>query len=114
MSFCVIGKRRLMHQKAQVRLTRCLRYAAQPALLVCAHRLYPPLSACLAVCLGDIDFGEFKQMVYDGLLLEGAIQDYEDAFNAVDNSGNGSIGEACHYCAWLCCHLFIVVGWTLY
>lgn len=48
---------------------------------------------CLAVCPGDIDFGEFKQMVYDGLLLEGAIQDYEDAFNAVDNSGNGSIGE---------------------
>lgn len=42
---------------------------------------------------GDIDFSEFKQMVYDGLLLEGAIQDYEDAFNAVDNSGNGSIGE---------------------
>lgn len=42
---------------------------------------------------GDIDFEEFKQLVYDGLLLEGAIQDYEDAFNAVDNSGNGSIGE---------------------
>jgi hypothetical protein len=30
--------------------------------------------------------------VYDGMLLEGAIQDYEDAFNAVDDSGNGSIG----------------------
>lgn len=41
---------------------------------------------------GDIDFDEFKQLVYDGMLLEGAIQDYEDAFNAVDDSGNGSIG----------------------
>lgn len=41
---------------------------------------------------GDIDFEEFKQLVYDGMLLEGAIQDYEDAFNAVDDSGNGSIG----------------------
>jgi hypothetical protein len=56
------------------------------------------------VCSGDIDFGEFKQMVYDGLLLEGAIQDYEDAFNAVDNSGNGSIGKtrALLCLAWLC------------
>lgn len=45
---------------------------------------------------GDIDFDEFKQLVYDGLLLEGAIQDYEDAFNAVDNSGNGSIGKQHH------------------
>jgi hypothetical protein len=26
------------------------------------------------------------------MLLEGAIQDYEDAFNAVDDSGNGTIG----------------------
>jgi hypothetical protein len=43
---------------------------------------------------GDIDFEEFKQLVYDGMLLEGAIQEYEDAFNAVDDSGNGSIGEA--------------------
>jgi hypothetical protein len=42
---------------------------------------------------GDIDFQEFKQLVYDGMLLEGAIQEYEDAFNAVDDSGNGSIGE---------------------
>jgi Ca2+-binding EF-hand superfamily protein len=42
---------------------------------------------------GDIDFEEFKQLVYDGMLLEGAIQEYEDAFNAVDDSGNGSIGE---------------------
>lgn len=41
---------------------------------------------------GDIDFEEFKQLVYDGMLLEGAIQEYEDAFNAVDDSGNGSIG----------------------
>ncbi|KAF6258804.1 hypothetical protein COO60DRAFT_1701175 [Scenedesmus sp. NREL 46B-D3] len=41
---------------------------------------------------GDIDFDEFKQLVYDGMLLEGAIQEYEDAFNAVDDSGNGSIG----------------------
>jgi hypothetical protein len=46
-----------------------------------------------AAAAGDIDFEEFKQLVYDGMLLEGAIQEYEDAFNAVDDSGNGSIGE---------------------
>jgi Ca2+-binding EF-hand superfamily protein len=42
---------------------------------------------------GDIDFEEFKQMVYDGLFLEGTIAEYEEAFAAVDKSGNGSIGE---------------------
>jgi Ca2+-binding EF-hand superfamily protein len=42
---------------------------------------------------GDIDFEEFKAMVYDGLLLEGTLDEYEAAFNAVDNSGNGSIGK---------------------
>lgn len=52
---------------------------------------------CVGVSAGDIDFEEFKQLVYDGILLEGAIQEYEDAFNAVDNSGNGSIG------AYDCC-----------
>jgi Ca2+-binding EF-hand superfamily protein len=31
--------------------------------------------------------------VYDGLLLEGQLVEYEEAFNAVDKSGNGSIGE---------------------
>jgi len=41
---------------------------------------------------GDIDFEEFKQMIYDGLLLEGTLDEYEAAFNAVDNSGNGTIG----------------------
>eukprot|EP00878_Enallax_costatus_P006243 GHUV01006546.1.p1 GENE.GHUV01006546.1~~GHUV01006546.1.p1 ORF type:complete len:282 (+),score=101.97 GHUV01006546.1:468-1313(+) len=41
---------------------------------------------------GDIDFDEFKQLVYDGMILEGAIQEYEEAFRAVDDSGNGTIG----------------------
>jgi Ca2+-binding EF-hand superfamily protein len=41
--------------------------------------------------------------VYDGMLLEGAIQEYEDAFNAVDDSGNGSIGEGAHTaCGRMC------------
>ncbi len=35
---------------------------------------------------------EFKQIVYDGLLLEGTLVDYENAFKAVDRSGNGTIG----------------------
>jgi hypothetical protein len=50
---------------------------------------------------GDIDFDEFKQLVYDGMLLEGAIQDYEDAFNAVDDSGNGTIGMSGVGCLWV-------------
>ena len=35
-------------------------------------------------------------MIYDGLLLEGTLDEYEAAFNAVDNSGNGTIGEITH------------------
>jgi hypothetical protein len=49
---------------------------------------------------GDIDFEEFKQMVYDGLFLEGTIGEYEEAFRAVDKSGNGSIGGLA---AWVVC-----------
>jgi len=30
--------------------------------------------------------------VYDGLLLDGKLADYEAAFNAVDVSGNGTLG----------------------
>eukprot|EP00197_Chlamydomonas_leiostraca_P003884 CAMPEP_0202867274 /NCGR_PEP_ID=MMETSP1391-20130828/9073_1 /ASSEMBLY_ACC=CAM_ASM_000867 /TAXON_ID=1034604 /ORGANISM="Chlamydomonas leiostraca, Strain SAG 11-49" /LENGTH=362 /DNA_ID=CAMNT_0049547303 /DNA_START=21 /DNA_END=1109 /DNA_ORIENTATION=+ len=41
---------------------------------------------------GVIDFEEFKQIVYDGLLLDGKLSEYEAAFNAVDSSGNGTIG----------------------
>eukprot|EP00879_Flechtneria_rotunda_P022339 GHRR01023569.1.p1 GENE.GHRR01023569.1~~GHRR01023569.1.p1 ORF type:complete len:266 (+),score=106.46 GHRR01023569.1:308-1105(+) len=41
---------------------------------------------------GDIDFEEFERLVYDGMVLEGTIQEYEAAFTAVDYSGNGSIG----------------------
>jgi len=41
---------------------------------------------------GTIDFEEFKNIVYDGLLLDGMLSEYEDAFNAVDKSGNGTIG----------------------
>ncbi|PNH02827.1 putative calcium-binding protein CML25, partial [Tetrabaena socialis] len=41
---------------------------------------------------GVISFEEFKNIVYDGMLLEGALNDYESAFKAVDLSGNGTIG----------------------
>lgn len=71
---------------------RCCCYA-----VLYRHVMSCPLSCAsssvvAAPAPGDIDFDEFKQLVYDGMLLEGAIQDYEDAFNAVDSSGNGSIG----------------------
>ncbi len=32
--------------------------------------------------------------MYDGLLLEGALSEYEAAFKAVDSSGNGTIGTS--------------------
>lgn len=54
--------------------------------------LYLSISLKFIATPGDIDFDEFKQLVYDGIILEGAIQEYEEAFNAVDNSGNGTIG----------------------
>ncbi|KAG2444159.1 hypothetical protein HYH02_009098 [Chlamydomonas schloesseri] len=41
---------------------------------------------------GVISFEEFKQIIYDGLLLEGTLAEYESAFKAVDKSGNGTIG----------------------
>ncbi|GBF93539.1 hypothetical protein Rsub_06259 [Raphidocelis subcapitata] len=41
---------------------------------------------------GTITFDEFQSIVYDGLLLEGTLADYEHAFKAVDDSGNGTIG----------------------
>ncbi|EFJ46357.1 hypothetical protein VOLCADRAFT_105559 [Volvox carteri f. nagariensis] len=41
---------------------------------------------------GVISFEEFKQIAYDGILLEGALSEYESAFKAVDKSGNGTIG----------------------
>lgn len=44
---------------------------------------------------GDITFDEFQQFAMDGLLLDGTLADYERAFNAVDDSGNGSIGALC-------------------
>lgn len=31
--------------------------------------------------------------IYDGILLEGTLAEYEGAFKAVDKSGNGTIGE---------------------
>jgi hypothetical protein len=70
--------------------------AASSSWLTCSAATphLPDIHACCChVPAGDIDFEEFKQLVYDGMLLEGAIQEYEDAFNAVDDSGNGSIGE---------------------
>ncbi|GFR52365.1 hypothetical protein Agub_g14924 [Astrephomene gubernaculifera] len=41
---------------------------------------------------GVISFEEFKQIVYDGILLEGTLAEYESAFKAIDKSGNGTIG----------------------
>ncbi|KAG2485016.1 hypothetical protein HYH03_016219 [Edaphochlamys debaryana] len=41
---------------------------------------------------GVISFEEFKQIVFDGMLLEGQLADYERCFRAVDKSGNGTIG----------------------
>ncbi|GLI63445.1 hypothetical protein VaNZ11_006417, partial [Volvox africanus] len=41
---------------------------------------------------GVISFEEFKQIAYDGILLEGTLAEYEGAFKAVDKSGNGTIG----------------------
>eukprot|EP01023_Acetabularia_acetabulum_P044590 TRINITY_DN4480_c2_g2_i1.p1 TRINITY_DN4480_c2_g2~~TRINITY_DN4480_c2_g2_i1.p1 ORF type:complete len:313 (+),score=83.12 TRINITY_DN4480_c2_g2_i1:151-1089(+) len=41
---------------------------------------------------GDISFDEFVKLVDDGILLEGTFQEYEDAFNAADSSGNGKLG----------------------
>jgi len=40
---------------------------------------------------GTIDFAEFTSIVYDGLLLDGKLSEYEAAFNAIDTSGNGTI-----------------------
>jgi len=48
----------------------------------------PPIHA------GTITFDEFQSIIYDGLLLDGTLADYEAAFQAVDDSGNGSIGES--------------------
>lgn len=41
---------------------------------------------------GTINFEEFTRMVTDGLLLDGLLTEYEDAFHAVDRTGNGTIG----------------------
>ncbi|GAX81051.1 hypothetical protein CEUSTIGMA_g8486.t1 [Chlamydomonas eustigma] len=41
---------------------------------------------------GTIEFDEFRDIVYDGLLLSGTLAEYEEAFKAVDKSGNGTIG----------------------
>ncbi|KXZ48459.1 hypothetical protein GPECTOR_27g629 [Gonium pectorale] len=41
---------------------------------------------------GVINFEEFKQIAYDGILLEGTLAEYESAFRGVDKSGNGTIG----------------------
>lgn len=41
---------------------------------------------------GVISFEEFQQIVYDGLMLEGQLAEYEAAFRAVDKSNNGTIG----------------------
>jgi hypothetical protein len=37
-------------------------------------------------------FEQFVSLVYDGLLLDGKLSEYEEAFRAVDRSGNGTVG----------------------
>eukprot|EP00199_Chlamydomonas_sp_CCMP681_P001993 CAMPEP_0119107476 /NCGR_PEP_ID=MMETSP1180-20130426/10405_1 /TAXON_ID=3052 ORGANISM="Chlamydomonas cf sp, Strain CCMP681" /NCGR_SAMPLE_ID=MMETSP1180 /ASSEMBLY_ACC=CAM_ASM_000741 /LENGTH=377 /DNA_ID=CAMNT_0007092971 /DNA_START=1 /DNA_END=1134 /DNA_ORIENTATION=+ len=41
---------------------------------------------------GVIDAEEYKDIVYDGLLLDGMLSEYDQAFRAVDSSSNGTIG----------------------
>lgn len=41
---------------------------------------------------GTITFDEFLKLAQDGILLEGTLEEYENAFKAVDSSGNGTIG----------------------
>lgn len=41
---------------------------------------------------GDITFDEFQRLIYDGILLDGKLSEYEQAFAAIDTSGNGTIG----------------------
>ena len=59
----------------------CIRMHVQKRHLPSYHArtpMLPPPSAC--------------PQVYDGLLLEGQLGEYEAAFRAVDKSGNGTIG----------------------
>lgn len=46
-----------------------------------------------AVLVQDAPLPSTPCQVYDGLLLPGELNDYEEAFSAVDKSGNGTIGE---------------------
>lgn len=41
---------------------------------------------------GDLDLQEFEGLVYDGILLDGKLSDYQKAFNALDTEGRGTIG----------------------
>eukprot|EP01024_Parvocaulis_polyphysoides_P061484 TRINITY_DN6811_c0_g5_i1.p1 TRINITY_DN6811_c0_g5~~TRINITY_DN6811_c0_g5_i1.p1 ORF type:complete len:409 (+),score=55.72 TRINITY_DN6811_c0_g5_i1:62-1288(+) len=41
---------------------------------------------------GDISFDEFVKLCEDGILLEGTLQEYEDAFKSADASSNGKLG----------------------
>lgn len=43
---------------------------------------------------GDITFDEFCKLAYDGLLLEGTLEEYEAVFRAFDKSGNGTLAAS--------------------
>lgn len=43
---------------------------------------------------GDIDFQEFEVLARDKVLLKGKLEEYEQAFKAVDIGGNGKIGAS--------------------
>ncbi len=59
--------------------------------LICPHNHTHTLSLPPK---GTITFDEFQSIVFDGMLLDGTLAEYERAFAAVDDSGNGSIGKA--------------------
>lgn len=75
---------------AQLCRTQTISNSSQHSTIYCSASRQ---GLCCHTVPGDIDFNEFKQLVYDGIILEGAIQEYEEAFKAVDDSGNGTIGE---------------------
>jgi Ca2+-binding EF-hand superfamily protein len=40
----------------------------------------------------DLTGSKHVMQVYDGLLLDGKLSEYEEAFKAFDTTGNGTIG----------------------
>jgi len=42
----------------------------------------------------DLDFPEFARLMEDSVLLDGKLREYQAAFQAIDTSGNGSLGAS--------------------